>query len=205
MKTWLAGLMLLAASIFSCAAGQSAVQASASHEGDHVVLTVHFFVPVTRGLAWDVLVDFENMAKFLPYLKESKVLSRQENSLRIQQKGVVPVLFFEKNYVSVRDIELFPVSEIHSTTVGGDTGLTRGVTKLAQADKQTEISYHADWWPTSRMVEGFGLDSARDLLARQFTAMREEMLRRQPKETPNPGMAKATLSQSGRNLAAHRG
>src|SRR5476651_1959102 len=130
MKLWLAGLILLWAGNLSAAAAVSLdpVQVSVIHESDHVVLSAHFFVPVSREVAWGVLVDFDNMPHFLPYLKESKVLSHQGNALRIQQKGVVPVAFFEMNYTSVRDIELFPFSEIHSTTVGGDTGLSRGVT-----------------------------------------------------------------------------
>ncbi|MBS1155575.1 MAG: hypothetical protein H6R07_1499 [Proteobacteria bacterium] len=176
MKTWLAGLALLVAGEFACAAVLDPVQVSANQESDHVVLSAHFFVPVSRERAWGVLVDFENMTHFLPYLKESKILFRQGNSLRVQQKGVVPVAFFEVNYTSVRDIELFPNTEIHATTVGGDAGLTRSIAKLLQSDNQTEISYRADWWPTSKMVAGFGLDTARDLLARQFTAMRQEML-----------------------------
>ncbi len=179
MKSWLAGLVLLFAGKISGAAVIEPVQVSVSNESDHIVLSAHFFAPVSRELAWGVLVDFENMTRFLPYMKESKVLFRQGNALRVQQRGVVPVAFFEMNYTSVRDIELFPVSEIHSTTVGGDAGLTRGISKLLQRDKQTEISYRADWWPTSQMVAGFGLDTARDLLVRQFTAMRQEMLRRQ--------------------------
>ncbi|MDR3410092.1 MAG: SRPBCC family protein [Formivibrio sp.] len=205
MKSWLAGLLLLCAGGFSCAATLDPMQVSASHEGDHVVLLAHFVVPVSRDLAWGVMVDFENMTRFLPYLKESKVLFRQGNSLRVQQKGVVPVAFFEMSYTSVRDIDLFPESEIHSTSIGGDTGLTRGITKLAQLDKQTEISYRADWWPTSRMVEGFGLESARDLLSRQFTAMRDEMVRRQPGNPPVLGMAQAIRPLACRNLTVRCG
>lgn len=176
MKAWILGLILLVACELASSAVLEPVEVSAIQESDHVVLSAHFFVPVSRDHAWNVLVDFENMTHFLPYLKESKVLFRQGNALRVQQKGVVPVAFFEVNYTSVRDIELIPMTEIHSSTVGGDSGLTRSIAKLVQLDRQTEISYRADWWPTSKMVAGFGLDTARDLLARQFNAMRQEML-----------------------------
>lgn len=180
MKCWLMVFYL----IFPVATAWAAVvdepvSVAVDQESDHVVLTARFLAPVTRELAWDVLVDFERMPRFLPFLKESKVLFRRGNTLRLQQQGVLPVGFLDVGYTSVRDIELFPVSEIHSTSVGGDSGLTRSISRLLQGDRQTEISYRADWWPTSQMVAGFGMSTARDLLSRQFTAMRSEMLRRQ--------------------------
>lgn len=179
MKRWL----LMCCVLFHCGAALAAVAddpifVNVGREDDHVVLTARFGVPVTRELAWDVLVDFEHMPRFLPYLKESRVLFRRGNTLRVQQQGALPVAFFEIGYTSVRDIELFPLSEIHSISVGGDSGLTRSVARLLAGDAQTEISYRADWWPISQMAAGFGIDTARDLLYRQFSAMRGEMLRR---------------------------
>ena len=179
MKQWLTGLFISVQMVFcSAAVIDDPVQVTVGNDSDHIVLSAHFFVPVTRHDVWDVLVDFEHMPSFLPYLRESKVLFRHGNVLRVQQQGVLPIAFFDVSYNSIRDIELFPMSEIHAVSVGGDSGLTRSVSRLLQADSQMEIDYRADWWPTSQMIAGLGFGSMRDLLSRQFTAMRQEMLRR---------------------------
>lgn len=179
MKRWLVIWMLALLPWQARAATEELVQVSARKENDHVVLTAHFAVPGSRDLAWEVLTDFEHMTRFLPYMSESLVLSRSNNFLRIQQKGSIPVAFFQMNYHSIRDIELLPNYEIHSSTSGGDSGLTRSVTRLQSVNNQTELDYRADWWPTSQMIAGFGMDSIRELVMRQFTAMRQEILRRQ--------------------------
>lgn len=179
MRHWLIGICLgLYAIVCQAAILDDPIEVTVGSESDHVVLSAHFFVPVSREQAWGVLVDFERMPGFLPYLKESKVLFRHGNLLRVQQKGVVPIAFFDVGYTSVRDIELFPFSEIYATTVGGDSGLTRSVSRLLQGDRMTEIDYKASWWPTSSMLANYGMTTARDLLARQFNAMRTEMLKR---------------------------
>lgn len=179
MKQCLFGLFISLQMGFSCAAAMDdPVQVTVGNETDHIVLSAHFFVPVARNEAWNVLVDFEHMPSFLPHMRESRVLFRQGNLLRVQQRGVFPIAFFDVNYNSIRDIELFPMSEIKATSVGGDSGLIRSVSRLLQSEHLMEIDYRADWWPTSQMVAGFGFGSMRDLLAHQFTAMRLEMLRR---------------------------
>lgn len=178
MKHWLAGIALAFLSWRACALLPDAVEVSAHDESDHVVLSAHFFAPVTTELAWNVLIDFDHMTHFLPYLKESNVLWRNGNSLRVQQKGVVPMAFLNIGYTSVRDVDLLPMREIRSVSVGGDSGMMRSVSWLRQSGDRAEIEYRADWWPNSQMVAGFGMGTARDLLQRQFSAMRQEMLRR---------------------------
>lgn len=180
MKQWLLTCVLVMLSGWAAANTADPVQVDARTENDHIVLTVHFTAPVSADTAWGVLTDFEHMTSFLPYLKESKVLFRNANFMRVQQKGTVPVAFFQIAYNSIRDVEMLPAYEIHSSTSGGDAGLTRSVSKLVPGGSQkTELNYHADWWPSSQMIAGFGLNSMRDLLTQQFTAMRQEMLRRQ--------------------------
>lgn len=146
---------------------------------EYVEFDTFFVAPVSLSLAWSVMTDFDHMTEFMPYLNESKVLSRDGAHWRVEQKGVVPVAFFSVNYQSIRDISVLPNDEIRSDTVGGDAGITRSVAKLKGDKKNTEVHYHAQWWPNSIMVAGFGLDAMRELIVRQFTAMRAEMLRRQ--------------------------
>ncbi|WP_091195672.1 SRPBCC family protein [Formivibrio citricus] len=150
-------------------------------EADHVVLSASFSVPVPRDQAWAVMVDFENMPRFMPFLKSSRVLSRNGNTLRVLQTGTAPVVFLNISYESVREIDLQPFSEIRAHSVGGNAGMLKSVAKLTARDQRTEVSYRADWWPTSALAAGFGGNTMRDLLGKQFTAMRQEMIRRQPR------------------------
>ena len=80
LRLGLAGIALAMLSWRACALAPDAVEVSAHDESDHVVLSAHFFAPVTTELAWSVLIDFDHMTNFLPYLKESNVLWRNGNS-----------------------------------------------------------------------------------------------------------------------------
>ncbi len=170
--------LLLYAGLAGAVALEDPVQVKVENENDHVVLSARYLVPVVPELAWEVLVDFEHMPRFVPNLRDSRVLSRRGNQLRVEQRGVVPVALLELGYTSVREIELHPLSEIHSSTVGGDSGVMRSVSRIRPGEAGTEITFRADWWPASSLVSRFGQGTTREILAQQFTAMRKEMLRR---------------------------
>jgi len=56
--------------------------------GDRFLVELEFVAPVPLALAWAVLTDFARMRDFVPNLTSSEVLERNENLLRVVQKGV---------------------------------------------------------------------------------------------------------------------
>lgn len=179
MKKRFAGLLLLWPIFVAAAIEGEPVEVDASRENGRVTVTARFVVPVSRELAWSVLTDYEKMSGFLPNLSESKVLQKTGSVLRIQQKGTVPFVLFSISYVSVRDVELMPDFEMRASSVDGNTGTIRSVSKLLSINNQTEYKLSTDWTPTSQIVAVLGTGTLRDLISQQLQAVRREMLRRQ--------------------------
>jgi hypothetical protein len=90
-------------------------------DGAAIRVAVDCPVPAPRAIAWDVLTDYDGMAKFISNLQQSVVRMRFGNRLQVFQKGQAsrgPLTFPFEN---LRDIELVPQSEIRSKMISGDT------------------------------------------------------------------------------------
>ncbi|GGP24908.1 SRPBCC family protein [Silvimonas amylolytica] len=156
----------------------SPVAAHVEKKGEMVTLESEFTVAVSREIAWEVLTDFDHMASFVPNLNSSKILEHTDTTMKVEQKGVVPLGVFHTSYDSIREMELKPMTEIRAHSVGGDSGPLTSVSTLSEKNGLTVVSYHAEWTPTSKLVGSLGTGTARDQLLHQFTAMEQEMLRR---------------------------
>ena len=75
--------------------------------------------PVPPKIAWDVLTDFGNMEKWVPNVRESKIVSNNGNVLTIEQKGTFKFGLLSIPYTSVRKMELEPEKTILATQVQG--------------------------------------------------------------------------------------
>ncbi|WP_051710803.1 SRPBCC family protein [Andreprevotia chitinilytica] len=164
----------------------TAVRIDAHRDGGKIMVEGEFSAPVPRELAWQVMVDFDHMTDFMPKLTKSHVLNREGEKLTVNQHGTVHVGFFDVAFDSTREIELKPMSEIDSHSVGGDTGAMHSVATLAQQDQQTVISYRAEWVPTSVLIASFGVSTLKNQLGEQFQAMVHEMIRRAAKTSAKP-------------------
>jgi ribosome-associated toxin RatA of RatAB toxin-antitoxin module len=162
---------------FSSFAAASELRVDAHKDAGLIKIDAEFSVPVSKEQAWQVMVDFEHMPQFLPQLISSHIVSQSGNHLRVSQVLSVPLSLFNYHYESVRDIDLKPLSEIRAASVGGSEAY-KSIALLKPALGQTMISYHAEWQPQSSLLAGFALDTMRDQIRQQFTAMQQEMLKR---------------------------
>jgi hypothetical protein len=133
---------------------------------------------VPLNVAWDVLTDFGNMARYLPNLSASDIQHEEANVLRVTQKGTVhwgPLGF---DFESVRRVRLQPMTRIESTTLSGKISKMISLCELKPANDAIDIVYHADaeidfWLPPL-----FGTGAMQRELEEQFSAMATEMQRR---------------------------
>ncbi|SMC25891.1 Carbon monoxide dehydrogenase subunit G [Andreprevotia lacus DSM 23236] len=154
------------------------VQVDAKRDGDKVLISASFTADVPKELVWQVMIDFDHMAEFMPRLAQSRVVQREGDRLTVNQHGSVHVGFFDIPFDSTREIQLKPPGELDSRAIGGNNGPMQSVATLTQQGRQTVISYHAEWQPTSGFMASLGVDLIKSQLGEQFGAMRQEMLRR---------------------------
>lgn len=156
---------------------QSAVRVERSGGGFKVELEV--YVPVAPAQVWVVLTDFEHMGSFIPNLSSSKVIERSDGVLKVQQKGVARYGVFSTSFESVREIRLTPQREIVAHGVGGNIEHMDSVMQLQAEGAGTRLNYHAALVPGFWVPSFIGTAMLRQETAEQFSAMLQEMIRRQ--------------------------
>lgn len=151
-----------------------AVQVERHGAAFSVDLVMH--TPVAPARAFEVLTDFEHMARFVPNLTESRVLERRDGSLKVQQKGVARWGVFTLNFESVRELQLSPPREIRAHTVSGNVKAMDSLMQLAPEPGGTRLHYHAEVEPGSWFPPGIGPALVQHETAEQFSALLGEML-----------------------------
>ena len=114
---------------------------------DGYVATVVMFAPVPPNVAWDVLTDFDNMQKWVPNVKESKVAARDGNTLTVEQKGVARFGLLSFNYESARRMQLDPKNTILSTQVAGSMRRLVSLMKVSPDGAGTRLDYKLEIEP----------------------------------------------------------
>ena len=150
-----------------------------ARSGGNFTVDLTMYTPVAPSVAWAVLTDFEHMSQFVPNLTSSQVIERNDTVLKVNQKGVASFGFFSTNFESIREIRLSPQSEIRAHGVGGNILRMESVMQLQAEGAGTRLNYHAEVRPGFWFPPLIGPALVKHETAEQFTAMLQEMIRRQ--------------------------
>lgn len=146
--------------------------------GENVIVDLILVVPATRQEVWAVLTDFEHMASFVSNLKESKVVSVSEDTLKIFQRGSAmygPISF---PFESTREIRLTPFDKIQSRMISGNMRKMEGTTQLVDEGGQTRIIYHTDTIQEVWIPPVAGKLFIEHEIREQFHEIRNEIIKR---------------------------
>ena len=134
-------------------------QIDVSRSGELYVVDAVMVVPFSPREAWDVLTDFDAMASFVPNLEVSRVTSRSGDRLQVEQRGVARWGPLSQPFTTVREIELQPIDEVRSKSIGGSLRQVSSVTRFSAAAGGTEIRHHvefsADTWMPQFLAQPF--------------------------------------------------
>lgn len=154
------------------------IDIAVARRGELLLVDAAFVAPVSQREAWDVLTDFDAMARFVPNLEESRVAAREGTHLRVEQRGVARWGPLSHPFTTVRDVELEPMTRVRSQSIAGSLRNVRSNTLFTPAAAGTEIRHHldfgADTWMPPLLLEPFLRHEVRE----QFEAVVAEMLRR---------------------------
>ncbi|HTQ75259.1 MAG TPA: SRPBCC family protein [Burkholderiales bacterium] len=145
---------------------------------DGYVATVVMAAAVPLSIAWDVLTDFDNMAKWVPNLKESKIVSRDGNVMTVEQKGTARFGLLSFPYTSVRKMQLDPQKTIQATQVSGNMKRLMSLMKVSADGTGTRLDYRLELVPSSIASAVLSPDFLKSEITEQFTAIVAEMVRR---------------------------
>ncbi len=149
-----------------------------TRDGDAYVLKADISAPVPPTLAWEVLTDFANMARWVPNVSDSHVLKAGVSSLTIEQRGTVKFGGLKFDYVSQREIELDDQTAIHSTQIKGSMKKQASLMKVSPQGAGTLMQYRLELLPSFPASAVISEDLLKQEAIEQFTAIVAEMLRR---------------------------
>lgn len=134
--------------------------------------------PVTPREAWDVLVDFDAWASFVPNMTSSRIVAREDKVLRVEQRGELKWGPVNEPFATVREVQLTPLESMRSTSVAGATPRELSLTRFKEVPAGTEIWHHAemvfDTWMPDRVAETV----LQKIMQERYEAIVAEMVRR---------------------------
>ena len=147
---------------------------------DGATITVEVDCPVDapRAVVWDVLTDYDHMAKFISNLEVSAVRMRMGDRLQVHQKGKAsrgPLTF---PFESVREIEFVPQTEIRSKMISGDTMPASFTTRIEAAGGRLHIVHTGTYTPSIWVPPVVGPALIEMETRKQYGEIRDEIVRR---------------------------
>lgn len=154
---------------------------SVTRTGEGFRIEVVMQTPVPLDVAWQVLTDFGQMARFVQNLERSEIVAQNGNHLRVAQQGTAYYGPFSMAFASVRDIELRPKREILARQLSGTARAMESAMRLdplPNGARGTRLAYRAEVVPEGVLPPLVGPAAIRGETAEQFSAILVEMLRR---------------------------
>jgi carbon monoxide dehydrogenase subunit G len=175
----LAALLVLVACSAPCPpAAAQAISLETYRQGDVINVFAEVLLDVDPKIAWDVLSDYDHLAEFIPDMSVSRVLSREGNTVIVEQKGEFGVLFFHQPVELRLEIVETPRSTIVARAVGGSFREMSGRYDLDETGGRVRIGYTGRFVPGFSLPAFLGIIGVRHTAASQLTALVDEIMRR---------------------------
>ena len=161
-----------------CSAEVPDVSIRTARDGEFITVAASAVMKVDQRVAWAVLSDYDHLARFIPDMKSSRVVSRDGNRLRVEQKGEMGFFFYKEPVDMLLEVHEEPPSRI---TARGLEGNIKGLETRYEL-RPTVAGIRLDY--AGRFVPGFsippliGMPIMNRLIERRFRAMVVEIQRR---------------------------
>ena len=189
--------LLLAAALLACAPALAADppmrRLSVVPKGEGYACESEMVIPVPPALAWEVMTDFDSMARWVPNLRSSRVLRREGAVVTIEQVGIAQFGPLSFDFTMERRLELEPPTGIAAVQTRGTLKRYQSTIRLAPDMGGTRMTYRVDIEPGLLVGAILSKEFIEHELREQFGAIAGEMVRRD---------AARTASASGASLPA---
>jgi carbon monoxide dehydrogenase subunit G len=180
-------LFLACALCVPLAAPAQQISIETSGQGDLVTVTASAEMQVDSRTAWNVISDYDHLAEFIPDMRSSRVVLRDGDELLVEQMGEFGFLFFRQPVEVKLAVVEYPPLRIVARAVGGNLREMDGRYELENLSSGVvRLSYFGRLVPEFSLPPIIGRMVVRSVLAKQFTAMVEEILRRGALAAPPP-------------------
>ena len=147
-------------------------------DGERIIVDVNFPVAAAALDTWNVMTDYDHMSSFVSNLQSSRVISRDGNTLVIEQKGKAARGPFTFAFENVREIVLTPIREVRSRMITGNLEMSEFRTEVIDHGDSSEIVNHGEFIPKVWVPPIIGPAVIEAETRKQFQEFRAEILRR---------------------------
>jgi len=172
-------LLLAFASVPALAAADdSDIGVRVRRNGPRIIVDVNLTVAAPALDTWNVMTDYDHMASFVSNMQSSRIISRDGNTLMVEQKGQAargPLTFA---FEHVRQIVLTPIREAHSRQISGNLQASESTTTVVDHGATSEIINHGEFIPNVWVPPIIGPAAIEAEARQQFQEFRTEILRR---------------------------
>jgi carbon monoxide dehydrogenase subunit G len=171
--------LLMTVAVASFAAPNPALNVQIHMVGDEIRADVSFFVAAPQQRVWEVITDYERAPQFTRDLQVSRILARNGDTIRLQQKAQVRFGPFTSPVESVKDIRLTAPSRTESRLVSGTMKKHDSTTELFPENGGTRVRVRSIAITDSVLVMMAGEDVVKRETEERFRELRAEILRRE--------------------------
>jgi ribosome-associated toxin RatA of RatAB toxin-antitoxin module len=171
-------LALAAALCTPALALEQPISIRTARDGEFVTVSASALMRVDPRVAWAVLSDYDHLARFIPDMKTSRILSRNGNHLRVEQTGDVGFFFYKEPVNVVLEVHEEPPHRITAKSVEGNV---RGLETRYDLDASAagvKLDYTGRFVPVFAIPPLIGMPLVNRLIERRFRAMVDEIQRR---------------------------
>jgi len=148
-------------------------------QGELITVTASADMQVDPATVWQVISDYEHLAQFIPDMRSSHVVERNGDKLLVEQTGQFRFLYFRQPVNVKLAVDEFPPQRIVARAVDGNLKEFEGRYTLENLPTGgVRLSYSGRLIPEFPVPPVIGRMVVRAVLARQFSAMVKEILRR---------------------------
>ncbi|HZT62830.1 MAG TPA: SRPBCC family protein [Burkholderiales bacterium] len=174
----LAAVALAAAWSAPCFAQSQEISIRTVRDGEFVVVSASVVMRVDLHVAWAVLSDYDQLARFIPDMKSSRVISRDGNKLRVEQKGEMGFFFYKEPVSMLLDVHEEPPTRITARGIEGNIKGLETRYELHSSAAGVRLDYAGRFIPDFSIPPLIGMPIMNRLIERRFRAMVNEIQRR---------------------------
>ncbi|HZF19332.1 MAG TPA: SRPBCC family protein [Burkholderiales bacterium] len=174
------GVVLALAAAWStlCPALAQDISIRTARDGDFITVSASALMKVDPSVAWAVLSDYDHLAKFIPDMKSSRVVSREGNVLRVEQKGDVGFFFYKEPVNMLLEVHEEPPSRITARGIEGNIKGLETRYDLQSSAAGVRLDYAGRFEPDFSIPPLIGMPIMNRVIERRFRAMVNEIQRR---------------------------
>lgn len=143
-----------------------------------VTIKADMLVPVDAKTAWQVLTDYNNLARFVPEMESSRVISKPGQPMRVEQQGKSGILSFLVPEHIVLQMDEKPVEQIRFRAIAGSVSSMRGEWRIVGTGSPVRVLYTARIIPLLPLPPLLGTSMIEYDVESKLSAVRHEMARR---------------------------